>query len=163
MSLYRNTDEQLIFGVCAGLAESLRVPSLALRIAFVLLGLTWGLGVVAYVLLALLMDDEGAIADVDDERELEERMAGNGREALSRVRTLGREIGGNAKAAFREGDPDNPRQKKMGVTLLVVGAIIILWALGLLAWVSLPVLIGGVVLAYGAWLLFGNRNDPPRP
>ncbi len=160
MSLHRSNDERVFFGVCAGLADALRVPPLAMRIAFVLLGLTWGLGVVAYLLLALLMDEEDA---GDDERELEERMAENGREALARVRELGRDIGDGARGVFNEGERRGPKQRKFGITLLILGVVIVLWSLGLLSWVTVPILIGGAAAGYGGWLLFGNREGPPEP
>jgi phage shock protein PspC (stress-responsive transcriptional regulator) len=162
MSLTRSSDDRIIFGVCGGLSESLRVPPLAMRIAFVLLGLTWGLGIIAYILLALLMDDD---AVDDDDRELEDRMAENGREALSRVRELGREVGDGARDLFsRDGDDDpRPRQRRAGAVLLIVGALIVLWSLGLLGWVTFPILVGGAALGFGAWLLFGNKGGPSRP
>lgn len=161
MSLTRSKDERLIFGVCGGLAAALRVHTLVIRIAFVLLGMTWGLGIVAYVLLALLMDDEGA-AD-DDDREVEERMADNGREVLSRIRELGGELREGAREVLAGKGERGPRQRQVGALLLIAGALIVLWSLGLLRWVSVPILVGGAALAIGAWLLLGQSGRPPRP
>ena len=159
MNLTRSNDERLIFGVCGGLSEALRVPPLAVRIGFVLLGMTWGLGVIAYILLALVMDED---AIDDDERDIEERMSNNGREALSRVRDLGREIGEGTRSVLSGDSERHPRQRQVGIILLSAGALVVVWGLGLLRWVNFPILVGGAALIFGAWLLFGHGGRPPR-
>jgi len=47
--LYRSSDENMIGGVCAGLAHKWKVPVAALRIATVIAALVWGLGGIAYI------------------------------------------------------------------------------------------------------------------
>ncbi|BDZ59122.1 PspC domain-containing protein [Barrientosiimonas endolithica] len=50
-------EDRWIGGVCAGLAERLRVDPLIVRAAFVLLGLTFGIGIPLYLVAWLLLPD----------------------------------------------------------------------------------------------------------
>ena len=53
--LMRSETDRMIAGVCGGLAEYLNVDPVLVRLAFVVLGLASGVGLVLYVLLWLLM------------------------------------------------------------------------------------------------------------
>ena len=56
--LYRKSDEKIISGVCAGLAEYFKIDVSLLRIGMVILGvLTKGILVIAYVLAIFLLPD----------------------------------------------------------------------------------------------------------
>ena len=58
-SLVRSQNDKMLFGVCAGLAEYVRIDPVIVRFAFVLLtilSLGW-LGVLAYGILALVMPE----------------------------------------------------------------------------------------------------------
>src|SRR4030088_747465 len=57
---YRGQD-RILGGVCSGLAEGLHVDPLWIRIAFVLLALVQGIGVVLYVVLWVIMPDRGGV------------------------------------------------------------------------------------------------------
>ena len=59
MGLYRSGSDTIVFGVCGGLAEVLRIRPTVLRIAFSLLGLASGIGIVLYLILALILPLEG--------------------------------------------------------------------------------------------------------
>ena len=58
-SLVRSQNDKMLFGVCAGLAEYLRIDPVIVRFAFVLLtilSLGW-LGVLGYAILAMVMPE----------------------------------------------------------------------------------------------------------
>jgi phage shock protein C len=57
--LYRSRTERVIGGVCAGLGEYFGVDPTIVRIAAVLLALANGVGVVAYVILWIIVPEEG--------------------------------------------------------------------------------------------------------
>jgi len=46
---YRSSDEGIFGGVCAGIAHKLNMSRVGLRVAFVILGFLWFIGLVAYV------------------------------------------------------------------------------------------------------------------
>jgi phage shock protein PspC (stress-responsive transcriptional regulator) len=71
--LARNTSDQMIFGVAAGLADYLNIDPVLVRVIFVLLALSTGWGIVIYLVLAVLMPEERdpvAKAHVLDEEEI---------------------------------------------------------------------------------------------
>ncbi|MGA4669253.1 PspC domain-containing protein [Propionibacteriaceae bacterium Y1923] len=53
-------NDRLVAGVCSGIAARYRVDPLLVRLAFVLLGLSLGVGIVLYAFCALWMTEEGA-------------------------------------------------------------------------------------------------------
>jgi len=56
--LYRSRTERWIAGVCGGLSDYFNVDVIALRVAFVVLALWNGFGLVLYLLLVILLSDE---------------------------------------------------------------------------------------------------------
>jgi phage shock protein C len=69
--LYRTPNDKMILGVCGGLAEYFDIDSTIVRILFVVMSvLTSGLlGVLAYVILAIIMPAKPACSETDRERQ----------------------------------------------------------------------------------------------
>ena len=55
--LYRNSEEGKLFGVCAGLAEHFDVDPALIRIGFVCSVLFLGIGLLPYILLAIIIPE----------------------------------------------------------------------------------------------------------
>jgi len=53
--IYRSRDEQMIAGVCGGLAEWLDLDPSIVRLIFIMMALTFGHGILVYLILALVM------------------------------------------------------------------------------------------------------------
>ena len=53
--LYRSSADQMIAGVCGGIAEYFGVDSTVIRVAWVIFSLMGGSGVLAYIIAAILM------------------------------------------------------------------------------------------------------------
>ncbi len=60
--LIRSRDDRMLFGVCAGLAHYLNIDPIIVRLLVVLLTLWNGIGLLAYVVLAIIMPQEPAVA-----------------------------------------------------------------------------------------------------
>lgn len=60
--LIRSRDNRMLFGVCAGIANYLNVDPVIVRLLTVLLTLWNGVGLLIYLVLALVMPQEGDIA-----------------------------------------------------------------------------------------------------
>ena len=60
--LVRSRDDKMLFGVCAGLAHYLNIDPVIVRLVMALLTLWNGIGLLAYVVLALIMPQESAVA-----------------------------------------------------------------------------------------------------
>jgi phage shock protein C len=56
--LYRDTENQKIFGVCSGMAEYFDIDVVVLRVIWVCAILFAGSGLLAYLILALVMDNK---------------------------------------------------------------------------------------------------------
>ncbi|MFN8530026.1 MAG: PspC domain-containing protein [Anaerolineae bacterium] len=56
--LIRSRSDRQISGVCGGVARYLNVDSTIIRVAFVLLALAGGPGLLLYIILALVMPEE---------------------------------------------------------------------------------------------------------
>ena len=66
--LYRNRENDMIAGVCSGIAEYLAVDPTAIRLAFVLLAFLGGSGISIYIVLWIIMPVKGseAIKEVEN-------------------------------------------------------------------------------------------------
>ena len=53
--LYRSRDDRMIAGVCGGLGEYFSVDPVLIRLGFLLLALTTGVGFVAYLIMAVVV------------------------------------------------------------------------------------------------------------
>ncbi len=71
--LMRKRSDQMIFGVASGIADYLNIDPVIVRLLFVLMALTGGHGILVYLILTVIMPEEGAPvgkAHVFDEEEI---------------------------------------------------------------------------------------------
>ena len=61
-SLIRSQEDRMLFGVAGGLADYLNVDPVLVRLFFVLFALSTGWGFIVYILLAVLMKEDKAVA-----------------------------------------------------------------------------------------------------
>jgi phage shock protein PspC (stress-responsive transcriptional regulator) len=62
--LYRNRKGQVVAGVCAGLAEYFKVDANLVRLAFAVLSVFGGLGVLLYLIAWIILPEEGEDASI---------------------------------------------------------------------------------------------------
>ncbi len=126
MGLYRSGTDTVVWGVCGGLAEVFGVRPSVVRLAFSLLGLASGIGIVLYVVLALVLPLEG-------------RSSGN---LLETFQNNLEEVVATFPA----------RRRSLGVVLVVAGVLFFLAQSGFFGWLrwntALPLLLilAGVAL-----------------
>lgn len=58
--LYRSTSDKMVCGVAGGIAEYLGIDPVLIRLAFVLLTLANGTGLLLYIVLCVIMPEQGA-------------------------------------------------------------------------------------------------------
>lgn len=71
--LMRKRSDQMVFGVASGIADYLNIDPVIVRLLFVLMALTGGHGILVYLVLTIIMPEEGAPvgkAHVFDEEEI---------------------------------------------------------------------------------------------
>ncbi len=143
--LYRSRTDQMIGGVCGGLAAYLKIDSTLIRLFFVLLGLGSGIGLMVYLVLWIIIPYEGE----GEAGTAETRSAGAG-EVAERVRALGSDV----QRAFQQ--PNPKAGLLVGAALIILGLVFLVDTLNLpwLRWLRFdtfwPVLLilGGAVLIW---------------
>ncbi|MGM0574744.1 MAG: PspC domain-containing protein [Myxococcota bacterium] len=145
--LERPREGRLVGGVCAGLAERLAVDPTLLRLAFILLFLAKGVGLVVYAALWLLMPTEGEAASPA----MRARVRGV-RVDVSRFAERGR-VAWRRAGASRWPRPLDRRWIAVG--LLLLGLAIVLASFGVFDWITPARAIGLALTAAGLAVLAG--------
>ncbi|HAZ31939.1 MAG TPA: hypothetical protein DCY61_04510 [Dehalococcoidia bacterium] len=120
--LYRSRSNRVIWGVCGGLAEYLNVDPTVIRLVMVLLVFANGIGILAYIIMAIIVPLEGSKTAEPKEtmRENVEEMKKTAGELREEIRsTFGEE---QAEAEDR-GRIHRRRRDVVGIILIVVGLL----------------------------------------
>jgi phage shock protein C len=141
--LYRSSSDKFLGGVCGGIGKYLGVDSSFVRIIFLLLMFGSGIGFLLYILLWVILPQEGATAT---------GLPLTGPEFEKRVQGVGDDIRDAAR---------NPHPKAgllVGIALIIIGGILFLeqlhfawlsWLNVGIIWPVLVILIGGAFLYRG--------------
>ena len=147
--LRRAREGRLLGGVCAGLASAFTVDVTLVRLAFLVLSIAWGLGLLVYVALWLVMPHN------------EERLGGGIRETLRRrvSSTRGDLIGAGErlrdswKRVDRRPWPIPLGRRWVAILLIAVGGGVLLASLGAFGWLTPMRAIGLATIVVGAGIL----------
>ncbi|WP_069649158.1 PspC domain-containing protein [Caloranaerobacter ferrireducens] len=60
--LYRSTNDKMIAGVCGGIAEYFNIDSTLVRLFWLILGFTMGIGFLAYIICAIVIPESPVIS-----------------------------------------------------------------------------------------------------
>ncbi|MCQ1534107.1 PspC domain-containing protein [Methanosarcina sp. KYL-1] len=143
--LTKSKSNRMLFGVCGGLGEYLGIDPTLVRLAFVALTLIDGVGLVIYIILAVIMPTEDSVEMTPKET------------VTSNLNGLHEELK-QAGGGIRE---KSDRNRLLGSILLIVGAYLLLdrtgifWRFRWLDELFLPV----ILILGGAWLLLKNRDN----
>ena len=133
--LYRSRSDRMIWGVCGGLAKYFGIDPTIVRVIAVLSIFVTGLGILAYVILAIVvpLEDSKAV-------ELKDTIKENVKEIKETASELEREI----KATLTEGEGESEEVAKVrhrhftifGIIIIVLGVLFLLGSLNLFWWLS---------------------------
>ena len=150
--LHRSRRERMIFGVCGGLAEYFDVDPVFIRVVFVALAFLQGIGILAYIILALVMPEEGReprkTTDVG-----EQKLSDTGEPAS----TLGEDYRGYADERERV-QRRNRGRNLLALTLILIGILFLIGNLGFLWWVNLNIVWPLILVVIGLLLIFGRTR-----
>lgn len=118
--LTRSDTDKMVAGVCGGIAAYLNLDSVLIRLAFVLLALASGIGVVIYVIMWLVMPRESS--QTTSEAEVVQNNIKDLQETVS-------------SGAARMGKPAT-----IGLVLMMLGVYFLLTQLGIVGWLRGAVL-----------------------
>lgn len=152
--LYRSQSNRMIWGVCGGLAEYFDIDPTIIRIIAVLLLFAEGIGVLAYIILAIVVPLEKSQANTpkDTIKENIDEIAGTAKE-------FGREV--RATFAEEEKKPmtgNSTRHRPhvvIGLIIIAVGVLLLLSNVNLLWWLRwsylwpIPIIIVGLLIIFG--------------
>lgn len=148
--LYRSRTDQMIGGVCGGLAEYLKIDSTLIRLFFVLLALGSGVGLALYLILWIIIpyEGEGEVGAADTRR-------AGADEVAQRMRALGDDV----QQAFRQ--PHPKAGLIVGVALIILGMVFLVDTLNLrwLRWLRFDILWPVLLILAGGVLIWRRLRD----
>ncbi|HEX73956.1 MAG TPA: PspC domain-containing protein [Dehalococcoidia bacterium] len=155
--LYRSRSDKMVSGVCGGLAKYFNIDPTIVRIIAVLLIFANGLGILAYIVLAIVVPLEGSKVTVPKEtmqenvEEMKETASGLGREIRSTF--AGEEVESEEVAKVR-----HRRYNILGIILIVLGVIFLLGSFNLFWWFHWGNLWPLILVAIGVLIILGARR-----
>jgi phage shock protein C len=153
--LYRSRSDRMIAGVCGGLGEYLNVDPVWLRLFFVLLLFATGAGLWAYLILWIIIPEEGRVTATPGET-----VQANVQEMADRARDFGQSI----QRGFQgERAPSEARSTSgpllVGVAFILIGAFLLLNQLNLFSWLRWSVWWPLIIIFIGVALLFSRLKE----
>ena len=155
--LYRSQSDRMIWGVCGGLAQYFNMDPTIVRVIAVLSIFANGLGILAYMILAIVVPLESSRAtepkDVVKENveEIKETASGLGQELRTALAKEGGAAEGAAKAHGRS-------RNVLGIVLVVAGIFFLLSSLDLFWWFRWSYLWPLVLVVIGLLIIVGSRR-----
>jgi phage shock protein PspC (stress-responsive transcriptional regulator) len=141
--LTRSKTNRMIFGVCGGLGEYFGIDPTLVRLAFVLLTLANGVGLVIYIILAIIMPSGESIEVAPGSYE-------------NRAQSTGESHGQPGE----RGRERSERNRLLGTLLLIVGIYLLLERLRIfrIFWWLDEMFLPAILILGGSWLLLKHRK-----
>ncbi len=118
--IYRKTDDCIIAGVCAGLADYFEIDETLVRVIFVLLFIGGGSGILIYLVLWLVIPKKGEEnKKVDWQENVKEFTEDVGKKAKTVAKEIKKEI------KVEKVNPEKNRGNFLGLILLLWGGILL--------------------------------------
>ena len=142
--LVKSKTDHVIWGVCGGLAEYFKVDPVIVRLAFVVLVLIDGIGILLYIILAIIMPVEEK-ADLPQKDVIEQNV---------------QDMAEQVKETVEKTEYETPTRQKtqhahwLGVILILLGAYFLLESLHLLSGVHSDLFWSLLLILIGMGLLF---------
>ena len=153
--LYRSRSERMIWGVCGGLANYFDMDPTIVRIIFVLLALANGVGIVVYIIMAIVVPLEGS--KVATSKEVI-------KENVEEIKETAGQIGNEIRSTFEKADEEDTsgkirrRRNLLGMALIVIGIVILLGTLNLFHWLNWVYIWPVIIIAVGLIIVFSSRR-----
>ncbi len=155
--LYRSRSDRMIGGVCGGLAKYFDMDPTIVRIIAVLLVFANGLGILAYIIMAIVVPLEGS--KVTTPKEVVEE---NVEEMKKTASELGREVRSTLEG--EEGESEevakvrHHRRNILGIILIVLGILFLLGSFDLFWWFHWDNLWPLILVAVGVLIILSTRR-----
>jgi phage shock protein PspC (stress-responsive transcriptional regulator) len=140
--LMRSETDRFFVGVCGGIAAYLGVDSVFVRLAFILLALASGIGVLLYLVLLFVMPSEATV-DAPQSKIVQDNIDRFGNDVGSGVKRVRRHPQGPAIAAG---------------LLILMGIYLLMDSFGLLSWLNGTVIVALAFIALGFYLIARRKQ-----
>ncbi|MDO8750847.1 MAG: PspC domain-containing protein [Dehalococcoidia bacterium] len=136
--------DKMLFGVAGGLAEYFNIDPVLVRLAFVLSIFAGGVGIIAYIVLAIIMP-QGESTAAHPADVVKENLHTIGQEAAEAAHRVEDAVRGTPPKGEGMGTPETPteqpdqteqtrRRTGLGIILVALGVVFLLANLGALRW-----------------------------
>ena len=155
--LYRSRSDRMVWGVCGGLAKYFDMDPTIVRIIAVLLVFANGLGILAYIIMAIVVPLESSKVTTPKEAIKE-----NVEEIKETAGELGREI--RSTLVGEEGESEevakvrHRRRNVLGIILIVLGILFLLGSFNLFWWFDWGNLWPLILVAIGVLIILSARR-----
>ncbi|MBI2851367.1 MAG: PspC domain-containing protein [Chloroflexi bacterium] len=157
--LYRSRSDRMIWGVCGGIAEYFEIDPTIVRLIAVLLVFAGGIGILAYIILAIVMPLEGTA--VSEPREVV-------KENVAEMKQTATQLGAEIRTAFtrqeQAGEPQETSKTRqrtgysIAIILIILGVLFLLDNLNIFSWFHWGTLWPLLLIAIGLVIIFGGRR-----
>ena len=147
----RPSQGRLIGGVCTAVADELTIDVTLVRLVFILMSLAWGVGLLAYGVLWLLM----ASADDRANRTPRQRLAGMRGELGSSMKRISHAWGRSGRKAW----PMPLDRRWIALLLVIAGFAVLMSSLGAFSWLTPGRALGLAAVVVVASMLISLRSD----
>ncbi len=135
--LYRSNTDKVIAGVCGGLANYFNIDPTIIRLIFVIIALSGGIGIIAYLIFWIIIPVEGAT-----------------HEAGAQAREAGEEIKDAARSFAHDiRQPGTSRRTLFGLIVVAVGVVALFNTLFPHHWIRWDVVWAGAIIFVGFALI----------
>lgn len=146
--LYRLDEGKMLFGVCAGLAEYFEVDATIIRIIVVLLSFGAGIGIVIYLVLAIIMPEKNKSTNNEESTYVHVKLIGN-----KFINVLTKVLSNCGLCRTIQGT-----RMWLGIFVISFGVILLLQNFDLLTWIRFDILWPIIIILIGFWLLSRRRR-----
>jgi len=144
--LYKSSRDKVLAGVCGGIGEYFDVDPVIIRILWVVSALFGGVGVLAYIIAAIIIPEEGM--DADKRAEYGDR--------AGRARAGG--AGAGTGTGKTSGMSSKESSRTIGAVLIALGAFFLLREF--MPWISGGLLASALFIAIGILILVRRTSEP---
>lgn len=142
----KSKSDKIIAGVCGGLAEYFEIDSVIVRLVFVVLVFLNGVGLLLYIILAIIMPKAEQV-----DQSPKETIQENVQEIGDRVKEAGEGLG--QAVSNRTDEKHQNRAAWFGIILILLGIFFLLDSLHLIRWINKDLLWPIIIIFVGVWLL----------
>jgi len=155
--LHRSRSNRIIWGVCGGLADYFGIDPVIVRVIFVLLIFANGLGILAYIILAVVIPAESSKAATP-----KEALRENVTELKESTSELGREIR-SSLAGEKKDEEETAKIRRshlniLGIILIIIGILFLLGSFNLFWWFHWGTLWPLILVAIGVLIILSARR-----